>query len=46
MSDQVDNDTLRRISACSGLGGPGDLAWFWPAATFILAGYLWQRRKH
>ena len=36
---------IRRTAACTGEGGPGDLAWFWPAATFILAGYLWLRRK-
>ena len=26
--------------ACTGPGGPGDLAWVWPAATFILLGLL------
>ncbi len=36
---------LRRTAACTGPGGPGDLAWFWPTATFVLAGMLWLRRK-
>jgi deazaflavin-dependent oxidoreductase (nitroreductase family) len=26
--------------ACTGSGGPGDLAWVWPAATFVLLGLL------
>ncbi len=36
---------VRRTAACTGEGGPGDLAWFWPAATFVLAAILWLRRK-
>ncbi len=36
---------IRRTEACTGPGGPGDLAWVWPAATFILSGLLWLRRK-
>ncbi len=32
---------IRRTAARTGLGGPGDLAWVWPAATFWL---LLQRR--
>jgi deazaflavin-dependent oxidoreductase (nitroreductase family) len=33
--------------ACTGPGGPGDLAWVWPAATFVLLGLvlLGGRRK-
>lgn len=33
--------------ACTGPGGPGDLAWVWPAATFVLLGLLLRgcRRK-
>ena len=27
---------IRRTAACTGPGGPGDLAWVWPAATFLL----------
>lgn len=26
--------------ACTGAGGPGDLAWVWPATTFLLLGLL------
>ncbi len=26
--------------ACTGPGGPGDLAWVWPATTFVLLGLL------
>ncbi len=37
---------IRRTSACTGRGGPGDLAWFWPVATLVLVGYLWLRPKH
>ncbi len=36
---------IRRTAARTGLGGPGDLAWFWPAATLILAGLLCLRRR-
>jgi len=27
---------IRRAEPCTGPGGPGDLAWVWPLATFIL----------
>ena len=27
---------IRRTHACTGPGGPGDLAWIWPLATMIL----------
>jgi len=27
---------IRRTEACTGPGGPGELAWIWPVATFIL----------
>ncbi len=36
---------IRRTAARTGLGGPGDLAWFWPVATLILASLLWLRRR-
>jgi deazaflavin-dependent oxidoreductase (nitroreductase family) len=36
---------IRRTAARTGPGGPGDLAWFWPVATLVLAGVLWLRRK-
>ena len=26
--------------ACTGPGGPGDLAWVWPTSTFVLLGLL------
>ncbi len=35
---------IHRTAACTGAGGPGDLAWFWPAATMVLV-LLWPRRK-
>ncbi len=35
-----------RTAARTGEGGPGDLAWFWPAATLFLATYIWLRRKN
>jgi deazaflavin-dependent oxidoreductase (nitroreductase family) len=34
---------IRRTEARTGPGGPGDLAWVWPAATFVLLG-LWLLR--
>ena len=37
---------IRRTSACTGSGGPGDLAWIWPAAAFMLLPFaLLKRRK-
>ncbi len=31
---------IRRTAARTGPGGPNDLAWVWPAATFVLGGLL------
>ena len=31
---------IQRIEARTGPGGPGDLAWLWPATTFVLLGLL------
>lgn len=36
---------IRRPNALTGPGGPGDLAWVWPAATFALLGLLLFRRR-
>ncbi len=36
---------IRRVAARTGTGGPGDLAWFWPTATFVLAGILLFRKR-
>ncbi len=37
---------IRRIAARTGPGGPGDLAWVWPVATFLLVlGMVFHRRK-
>jgi deazaflavin-dependent oxidoreductase (nitroreductase family) len=36
---------FRRTSAVTGPGGPGDLAWVWPLATFGLLAVLMRRRK-
>lgn len=36
---------IRRTEACTGAGGPGDLAWLWPAATFSLLALLVFRRR-
>ena len=33
---------LRRMAACTGPGGPGDLAWVWPLAAALL---LFRRRR-
>ncbi len=36
---------IRRTAACTGPGGPGDLAWIWPVATFILLPLAFRRRR-
>ncbi len=36
---------IQRSQPVTGPGGPGDLAWIWPLATFVLAGLLLRRRK-
>jgi deazaflavin-dependent oxidoreductase (nitroreductase family) len=39
---------IRRMRAATGPGGPADLAWIWPAATFLLILWMWRpfRRKN
>ncbi len=37
---------IRREAACTGPGGPGELAWVWPLLVMIgLPLLIWQRRK-
>jgi deazaflavin-dependent oxidoreductase (nitroreductase family) len=36
---------IRRQNALTGPGGPGDLAWIWPAATFLLLWLLIRRKR-
>ena len=36
---------IRRTQALTGPGGPGDLAWVWPAATAVLLGLLLLPRR-
>lgn len=36
---------IMRSNALTGPGGPGDLAWMWPAATFFLLLVLLRRRR-
>ncbi len=36
---------IRRELACTGPGGPGDLAWIWQVATFVLLPMVFLRRK-
>lgn len=36
---------IRRGEALTGAGGPGDLAWVWPLATFLLLGIILRDRK-
>jgi deazaflavin-dependent oxidoreductase (nitroreductase family) len=36
---------LRRTVACTGPGGPGDLAWVWPAAALVLLPPLLRRLR-
>jgi deazaflavin-dependent oxidoreductase (nitroreductase family) len=36
---------IKRRAACTGPGGPGDLAWVWPLATMILLPLALRRRR-
>jgi len=36
---------IRRTKAVTGPGGPGDLAWIWPLATFLLLARCLKRKK-
>ncbi len=36
---------IRRSKALTGPGGPGELAWVWPAATFVLLWLLLRKRR-
>lgn len=36
---------IRRTTPCTGAGGPGDLAWLWPLATFVLLAPLLLPKK-
>ena len=36
---------IRRLQACTGPGGPGELAWVWPLATLILLPLALRHRK-
>lgn len=36
---------IRRTEPVTGPGGPGDLAWVWPVAAFVLLGMLLRRRR-
>ena len=36
---------IRKIAPVTGPGGPGDLAWVWPLATFFLLGVLLRSRR-
>ena len=33
---------ISRTKAVTGPGGPGDLAWIWPIATFFLLFWIWR----
>jgi len=37
---------IRRVVARTGPGGPGDLAWIWPLATFILLPLALRKRRN
>ncbi len=36
---------LRRVAARTGPEGPGELAWIWPVATFLLLPLALRRRR-
>jgi hypothetical protein len=37
---------IKRLAACTGTNGPGDLAWVWQVATFVLLPIVLLRRRH
>jgi deazaflavin-dependent oxidoreductase (nitroreductase family) len=37
---------IRRTEARTGAGGPGDLAWLWQIATFVLLPLVLWRKRH
>jgi deazaflavin-dependent oxidoreductase (nitroreductase family) len=37
---------IRRTTPLTGPGGPGDIAWIWPLATFLLLPLAFRRRRH
>ncbi|MCE7988073.1 MAG: nitroreductase family deazaflavin-dependent oxidoreductase [Caldilinea sp. CFX5] len=36
---------IQRTAACTGRGGPGELAWIWPLLTLGLLLYIWLPKK-
>jgi deazaflavin-dependent oxidoreductase (nitroreductase family) len=36
---------IRRAQARTGPGGPGDLAWVWPLATFLMLPFVFRRKR-
>ncbi len=36
---------IKRLQARTGSGGPGDLAWVWPLATFLLLPLAFRRKR-
>ncbi len=36
---------IRRVTARTGRGGPGELSWVWPLATFLLLPLAFKKRK-
>lgn len=36
---------IQRKAACTGAGGPGELSWIWPLATFLLLPRALRRRR-
>ncbi len=36
---------IHRTAACTGPGGPGELAWIWPVATFLLLPLAFRRKR-
>ena len=36
---------IRRVAACTGKNGPGDLAWVWPALVFAMLPLLFKRNR-
>jgi deazaflavin-dependent oxidoreductase (nitroreductase family) len=36
---------IKRIEARTGSGGPGDLAWVWPVAFFVMLPFIFRKKK-
>ncbi len=45
LTDKYQLIHIKRLAACTGANGPGDLAWVWQMATFVLLPIVLLRRR-